>query len=47
VGSFIGAMSASFQVAPPTAPVQGDMHAAEAYGKRIAEITLRWIKAKT
>ncbi len=46
VGSFTGAMAASFQVAPPTAPVQGDIQTAEAYGKRIAEITLRWTKSK-
>jgi NAD(P)H dehydrogenase (quinone) len=46
VGSFTGAMSASFQVAPPSAPVQGDIQTAEAYGKRVAEITLRWTKAK-
>jgi NAD(P)H dehydrogenase (quinone) len=46
VGSFTGAMAASFQVAPPSAPVQGDIQTAEAYGKRVAEITLRWTKAK-
>ncbi len=47
LGSFTGAMSASFQVAPPGAPVPGDIQTAELYGKRIAEITERWIKAKS
>ena len=45
VGSFTGPMSASFQVTPPHAPVPGDIQTAEAYGKRIAEITQRWVKA--
>ncbi len=43
VGSFIGPMAASFQVEPPKAPPEGDIKTAEAYGKRIAEITLRFI----
>jgi hypothetical protein len=47
VGSFTGPMSASFQVTPPHAPVPGDIQTAEAYGKRIAEITQRWVKAKS
>jgi NAD(P)H dehydrogenase (quinone) len=47
VGSFTGAMSASFQVNPPDAPFAGDIQTAQAYGKRIAEIAQRWIKAKT
>jgi NAD(P)H dehydrogenase (quinone) len=47
VGSWTGAMSASFQVAPPEAPGPGDIQTAELYGKRIAEITERWIKAKS
>ncbi|MBV8640869.1 MAG: flavodoxin family protein [Verrucomicrobia bacterium] len=46
LGSFTGAMAASFQVAPPTAPVPGDIQTAEAYGKRIAEVTLRWSNGK-
>jgi NAD(P)H dehydrogenase (quinone) len=29
-----------------TGAIQGDIQTAEAYGKRIAEITLRWTKAK-
>ena len=47
VGSFTGPMSASFQVAPPHAPVPGYIQTAEFYGKRIAEITERWVKAKS
>jgi NAD(P)H dehydrogenase (quinone) len=46
VGSFTGAMSASFQVPPPGAPGSGDIQTAELYGKRIAEITGRWIAGK-
>jgi NAD(P)H dehydrogenase (quinone) len=46
LGSFTGPMSASFQVAPPNAPVPGDIQTAVLYGKRIAEITERWVKAK-
>ena len=42
VGSFIGPMAASFQVDPPDAPSQGDIETAEAYGKRVAEITMRF-----
>jgi NAD(P)H dehydrogenase (quinone) len=47
VGSFTGPMSANFQVAPPHAPVPGDIQTAEFYGKRIAEIAERWVKAKS
>jgi hypothetical protein len=47
VGPFTGPMSASFQVTPPHAPVPGDIRTAEAYGKRIVEITQRWVKAKS
>jgi NAD(P)H dehydrogenase (quinone) len=46
VGSFMGPMSASFQVKPPEAPVQGDIETAELYGKRVAEITNRFVKGK-
>ena len=42
VGSFIGPMAASFQVNPPDAPSKGDIETAEAYGKRVAEITMRF-----
>ena len=39
VGSFVGPMAASFQVNPPAAPPKGDIETAEAYGRRVAEIT--------
>ncbi|MBL7031568.1 MAG: flavodoxin family protein [Nitrospira sp.] len=42
LGSFIGPMAASFQVDPPDAPSKGDIETAEAYGKRVAEITLKF-----
>lgn len=41
VGSFVGPMSASFQVEPPSAPPPGDLATAEGYGARVAGITLR------
>lgn len=44
VGSFMGPMSASFQVSPPEAPSKGDIETAEAYGRRVAEITARFGK---
>jgi NAD(P)H dehydrogenase (quinone) len=47
LGSFTGPMSASFQVPPPQAPVPGDIQTAELYGKRIAEIAARWVRAKS
>jgi NAD(P)H dehydrogenase (quinone) len=46
VGSFIGPMSASFQVDPPGAPSKGDIETAELYGKRVAEITLQFVKGR-
>lgn len=46
VGSFIGPMSASFQVNAPGAPPQGDLETAEAYGKRVAEITLQFLRGR-
>ena len=46
VGSFVGPMSASFQVPPPDAPSQGDLATAEIYGKRVAEITLQFIRGR-
>ena len=42
VGSFIGPMAASFQVDPPVTPGKGDLETAEAYGKRIADITIQF-----
>ena len=41
LGSFMGPMSASFQVEPPNAPPPGDIATAEAYGARVAQITLK------
>ena len=46
-GSFIGPTSASFQVKPPDAPPKGDIETAEAYGRRIAETTLQFVKGKS
>jgi len=46
VGSFIGPMSASFQVNPPGTPVKGDLETAELYGRRVAELTLQFIRGK-
>ncbi|HEY5911493.1 MAG TPA: flavodoxin family protein [Verrucomicrobiae bacterium] len=46
VGSFIGPMAASFQVAPPAAPPKGDIETAEAYGRRVAEITAAFVRGR-
>ncbi|MGP1382572.1 MAG: NAD(P)H-dependent oxidoreductase [Thainema sp.] len=46
VGSFAGAMATSFQVDPPGAPSPGDLATAEAYGKRVAEITLQFVRGR-
>ena len=46
VGSFIGPMSASFQVTPPGAPGQGDIETAELYGLRVATITAQFLKGR-
>jgi len=46
VGSFIGPMSASFQVAPGEAPPVGDIQTAELYGKRVAEITAQFLRGR-
>lgn len=46
VGSFIGPMSASFQVKPPEAPSKGDIETAELYGRRVAEITAQFAKGR-
>jgi NAD(P)H dehydrogenase (quinone) len=46
VGSFVGPMSASFQVNPPDAPSKGDIETAEAYGRRVAEITLQFVNGR-
>jgi NAD(P)H dehydrogenase (quinone) len=46
VGSFIGPMAASFQVNPPDAPCKGDIETAEIYGRRVAEITLQFLRGR-
>ena len=46
LGSFIGPMSASFQVNPPAAPVKGDIKTAEEYGRRVATITVQFRRGK-
>jgi NAD(P)H dehydrogenase (quinone) len=46
VGSFVGPMAASFQVRPPEAPVKGDIETAEAYGRRVAAITVLFVRGK-
>ena len=46
LGSFIGPMSASFQVNPGEAPPPGDLETAELYGRRVAEVTLQYLKSK-
>ena len=46
VGSFMGPMSTSFQVKPPDAPPPGDIETAEMYGKRVAEITLQFVRGE-
>jgi NAD(P)H dehydrogenase (quinone) len=45
-GSFAGPMSSSFQVNPPDAPANGDIETAELYGKRVAEITVQFLRGK-
>src|SRR5437867_3023774 len=46
LGSFTGPMSASFQVNPPGAPPKGDLETAELYGRRVAEITVQFIRGR-
>lgn len=47
VGSFIGPMASSFQVDAPAAPGVGDLETAELYGRRVAEVTLRFVRGKS
>jgi len=47
LGSFVGPMAASFQVNPPGAPPKGDLETAEAYGKRVAETTLQFVRGRS
>jgi NAD(P)H dehydrogenase (quinone) len=46
VGSWVGPMSASFQVNPPDAPCKGDLETAELYGLRVATITAQFLKGR-
>jgi len=46
VGSSIGPAASSFQVNPPQAPGAGDIETAEAYGTRIANITLQFKRGR-
>lgn len=46
VGSFVGPMAASFQVDPSQAPPKGDIETAEAYGKRVAEVTRQFVAGR-
>lgn len=47
VGSYVGPMAASFQVAPPAAPSRGDLDTAEIYGRRVAVITAQFVRGRT
>ncbi|MDY6903514.1 MAG: flavodoxin family protein [Thermodesulfobacteriota bacterium] len=46
VGSFVGPMAASFEMDPPDAPPKGDLETAEAYGRRVAEITMQFVRGR-
>lgn len=46
LGSFIGPMAASFQVATPDAPTLGDLETAELYGRRVAEIAVQFARGR-
>ena len=46
LGSFVGPMAASLQVDPPETPPKGDLEMAEAYGKRVAQITLQFVRGR-
>lgn len=46
VGSSIGPAASSFQVNPPLAPGSGDISTAEAYGQRVADITLQFKRGR-
>ena len=46
VGSFSGAMSASFQNNPGDGPSPGDLETARMYGQRVAEIAVRFGRSK-
>lgn len=47
MGSYIGLMTQSnLDEGPDLAPIASDKRTAEAFGKRIAEVTERWVKTK-
>jgi NAD(P)H dehydrogenase (quinone) len=46
LGSWVGPMSASFQVNPPGAPCKGDLETGEFYGLRVATITAQFLKGR-
>ena len=46
VGSSLGPAASSFQVNPPQAPGAGDIDTAEAYGQRVANITLQFKRGR-
>src|SRR5262249_19559413 len=46
MGSCVGPLPATFQANPPGAPPKGDLETAEAYGRRVAEITLQLVKGR-
>ena len=45
-GSSIGPAASSFQVNPPLAPGSGDITTAQAYGERVANITLQFKRGR-
>lgn len=46
ISSQLGVMTQSDQASPEVSPPKGDRATAEAYGKRVAEITARFLKGK-
>lgn len=46
ISSQLGVMTQSDQASPEVTPPKGDRATAEAYGKRVAEITARFLKGK-
>ncbi len=45
-GTTVGPMAASLQLDPPESPPKGDLETAEAYGKRVAQITLQFVRGR-
>ncbi|MEW6070985.1 MAG: flavodoxin family protein [Planctomycetota bacterium] len=44
LGSFVGPMAASFQLSAADGPPPGDLETAELYGRRVAEVALRFAR---